>query len=144
MTRIALTLAFALALVACGHHDEEEPGLSDAVPASAVTAPGGGSKTAGAKCDAQTGCAAGLSCVTTQPGATSGVCVAVCSVLNDECANSPGSSVGLCATKVGSALHCGYLCRVLHEGHADSFPCPPELTCPSTDAVPGARLCVPK
>jgi G3E family GTPase len=58
--------------------------------------------------------------------------------------SATASPAGLCATKVGAALHCGYLCQVLHEDHTDSFPCPPELTCSTTDTVPGARLCVPK
>jgi hypothetical protein len=145
MARMSAVLACVLAC-SCGHHDEES--IGGAIDATLVPAVGGasGTKTFGEACSASAPCTAGLSCVSA-PAGSSGVCSRSCALLNDECAEAPGKSVGLCALKAGDGkLYCALVCKVVHTEHSHTYSCPASLTCPTTEAAPGTGvyLCSPQ
>jgi hypothetical protein len=140
-TLIAAVLVFS----ACHAHGEEEL-LSGAVSASPVSGAAAGAATFGQACSSTVGCAAGLACVTTEPGATTGVCTKECAAIGEECADAPGSSVAVCGLNVTppGKLHCGFLCKVEHGDHVDTFSCPSQLRCPEAQTADKVWMCQPR
>jgi hypothetical protein len=84
-------------------------------------------------------CGLTLTCI--KPGTGSGFCTKTCSQPGQPCSGAPAGTGAFCVMQVGSTYYCGFLCKT----STQSWNCPTQLKCDTTDNPPGSGnyYCLP-
>lgn len=100
----------------------------------------------GDTCAKKADCKTNMTCAITQKGATKGFCSKTCTTATQPCTGSPTGTKSFCLLSAGSLNYCVFLCKYKESNVAKTAPCPPQLTCGTTDDPVGSGQyqCIPK